>query len=93
MELRKVLVREEPRQIPTERKVCTAKSFMHVPPLPFSFLTVRAFLEKVSPSLVPFIELCGECLACRSSECKRNATQLYTRRELRMTCELLRDRL
>ena len=56
VERREVLIREEPRQIPAEGTVGTAKTLMHVSPLPLPFLTVGTFLQKLIPLLMPLVE-------------------------------------
>ena len=93
MEFREVLVCEEPWEIPAQGKVCTAESFVDVPPLPLSFQTVGSLFEELTPSLVPFIECCGEFLSGRSSESKCDSTQIFSCIELRIASEFLRDRL
>jgi hypothetical protein len=93
MELREILVREEPWKIPAQGKVCTAESFMDVPPLPLPFQAVGSLFEKLTPSLVPFIECCSEFLSRRSSERESDSTQIFSCIELRIASEFLRDRL
>lgn len=66
---------------------------MNVPPLPLSFQAVGSLSEKLTPSLVPFIECCGEFLSSRSSERESDSTQIFSCIDLRIASEFLRDRL
>lgn len=66
---------------------------MDVPPLPLSFQAVGSLFEKLTPSLVPFIECRGEFLSGRSSESESDSTQIFSCIELRIASEFLRDRL
>ena len=93
MKSRKVLKGKKPRKISSQRKVCTAKSFVHVSPLSFPFVTVGSFLQKIIPSLVPLIECCGEFLTGCFRKCEGESAEFFSCLKLWITCEFLRDGL
>lgn len=84
---------EQPREIPTQGKVSTAKSFMDVAPLPLALIAVCALLQEFAPSFVPFIECCCEFLSCSLGESAGDTVQFSSCFKLRTLRELLRDRL
>lgn len=93
MELRKVLVGEQPRQISAQRKVGAAESFMSVSPSSLAFRAVGPFLQKCAPLCVPVIELSREFLPRCPCECESDGAQFFSRFELRTACEPQGDRL